>query len=728
MRLVTGIQKYFPRFFEWLQFPSFCGWLSFCSGIVLQQICTIPLFNVPIFYNEAIVFSIIFFGICALFIRPIALKCLLLVIAGYVCMTMSWNEQKKVYHDASVKIKNCPTSILTGTIVSQQTMFSNGKYVYLVKTDSLNGSFGAVFKNKNLLFYTIKNIPFRSSIKANGKFSIPIPKQNPGAYDDYLNCISNDIWGRFFADSIEYMTGKTTFSDKIRFFISATLTKACSHFKNNEYKGIIIASLVNDKSELSDDMKQLFFKAGIYHLLALSGFNVAIFAAMLLFFLSFFPINRLIKTLIIIGFIWSFYGFIGSLPSLFRAVVMTTIVLAAYLFQRKPYALNSLGLAGMIWLLFSPLSLYTVSYQLSFCATFGLISLFPVLQEHFSLKHNSFLTSRVLNPLISVSLVSISAFIATVPVLCYHFGTISFAGIIANLFSVWLMSMAMICAIAGFIFQIIMPFLTGACMGFSELLIALMIYLCSIVEVFPFAIIQSPHFHPTIYIVFSVFIIFICVIKVSKIKATIFIGLFAVIIISTAIFFVDKHFSQPTITAFYVKNDNLWGIRWPDNSLSIAGYSSERQRNSTFNMIITPWINTNYNNCLSSVLLSNSPCNSIHFLEPMLKGAHVKTIYALPQEKKCGYFQCFLNEYKADLITVSPNDVVPVGSHASFSFLGGNTVFVKTGINNLVQIFEDSAHTPTAKTGAIIYSFQKNSPIRPRQFVSQQHPAYGFLE
>jgi len=651
-------------------------------------------------------------------------------------MTMSANDQHTAYHNAIMELKNQKNQILQGT-VSTEPAISNGKYAYVVRVDSLcsmYSSHNGVLKKKNLLCFSFKAIPMNAKITAFGAFSPPIPKQNPGAYDDYLNCISNDIWGRFYADSVQIITCRKPFSNAIRFYIKNTLEKACSNFKSNEYKGIIIASLINDKSELSDDMKQLFFKAGIYHLLALSGFNVAILAGMLMFFLSILPMSRIIKTLIILVFIWGFYLFIGPIPSLFRAVVMTTVVLSGYLFQRKSYTLNSLGLAGIIWLVFSPESLFTVSYQLSFSATFGLICLFPVLNEVFSVKKRSFLNSHILNPIISVFLVSLSAFIATIPVLCFHFGCISFSGIFANLFSVWLMSMAMVFALVGFLFQMVLPFFAIPCMAISELLIATMISLCSIVANIPFSIIKIPHLHYSIYMIYLIFILGLCAIHVSFFKKYLWSGLLVFLLLSMGIFFIDKSFAQPQITAFYGKKDFLWGIRWPDKSLGIAGFGQENQEYSSFLRIVTPWIRTNYDRNIEEILLSTVPCKSIHFLEPFFKESHTRKVYSFPQTDQSGYVTKFFDEYKAKLLIVDPNYVVTLSPKASFVFIDANKTvslsqpFLKIGMGNSQILLGDTAFLPTAKTGALLYSFSKSGAVNVKQFIKPQHPVYGFLE
>jgi len=120
---------------------------------------------------------------------------------------------------------------------------------------------------------------------------------------------------------------------------------------------------------------------------------------------------------------------------------MATLLLVGTVVQRSSHTLNALGVAGLLWLLLSPESLYTPGYQLSFAATFGIVVLLNLARRH-SYRWpwlESGATRLVANSL----LVSLAAFIATFPVLAWHFGEVSLFGIIANVVVVFLMTCCM---------------------------------------------------------------------------------------------------------------------------------------------------------------------------------------------------------------------------------------------------------------------------------------------
>jgi len=134
-------------------------------------------------------------------------------------------------------------------------------------------------------------------------------------------------------------------------------------------------------------------------------------------FLFFFPVKKEWKIIISLrryGCIF-FYRFI---PSLFRSVIMATVVAASYLVQRKNICSIRLDwpeLSGST----CRVSLFTPSYQLSFAATFGLITLSD-LSELFKLPIRNILLRKFSRLLFQLPRFT-SKFVATLPILMYHF-------------------------------------------------------------------------------------------------------------------------------------------------------------------------------------------------------------------------------------------------------------------------------------------------------------------
>ena len=119
----------------------------------------------------------------------------------------------------------------------------------------------------------------------------------------------------------------------------------------------------------------------------------------------------------------------GSSPSVVRAVVMAALFIGSTIAQRPVQSLNTLGAAGLILLLLDPNQLYGAGFQLSFSAV-GAIILYG------SLLRRADAAVRGLPPpvgyLTASVMVSLAATLGTLPVLLYHFGRASIAGLALN--------------------------------------------------------------------------------------------------------------------------------------------------------------------------------------------------------------------------------------------------------------------------------------------------------
>lgn len=168
---------------------------------------------------------------------------------------------------------------------------------------------------------------------------------------------------RFYVEGIS----KGIRDDIIAFIEKQSLQRSTRDF--------IITILSGDRAYLNPDMRQTFADAGIAHVLALSGMHIAIIAGIflsILFPLNFFGKYKL-RYLLTALLLW-FYAFVtGMSPSIIRACVMASAFIIALILERKNTAFNSLCLAGFIILLFNPMALYEISFQLSFLCVSSLI-------------------------------------------------------------------------------------------------------------------------------------------------------------------------------------------------------------------------------------------------------------------------------------------------------------------------------------------------------------------
>ena len=130
--------------------------------------------------------------------------------------------------------------------------------------------------------------------------------------------------------------------------------------------------LLGDDNNLPPALKQAFRATGLTHIIAISGFNIAILAVILTS-LSQLLLSRRQAVILAIAGIIAYTILVGAAAPVVRAALMGSVYLVTSRWLGRPnYAYASLGLAGFLMTLFRPLALWDVGFQLSFAAMLSL--------------------------------------------------------------------------------------------------------------------------------------------------------------------------------------------------------------------------------------------------------------------------------------------------------------------------------------------------------------------
>lgn len=167
-----------------------------------------------------------------------------------------------------------------------------------------------------------------------------------------------------------------------------------------------------------------FRRAGLTHILAISGYNIIILIVFVTAVFSFLP--RKISTWISLAVILLFTLLVGASASVVRAAIMGSLSLFARLVGRKSSGMRALVITAGIMILFDPSILFSdIGFQLSFAATAGILL--------FSKRFEFFLKKIPENFVIRTSLATtLAAQVFTTPLIFWHFGGISFIAPFAN--------------------------------------------------------------------------------------------------------------------------------------------------------------------------------------------------------------------------------------------------------------------------------------------------------
>jgi competence protein ComEC len=188
--------------------------------------------------------------------------------------------------------------------------------------------------------------------------------------------------------------------------------------------GQLVSSIVlgSKAVDLPRDIRDRFIAVGLAHVLAASGFQTSLLLGLILKLTE--RIAAKSRLAIGIGTLIIYLGLTGIQASVLRACLMGIAVLLAVTMETKVKPLGSLFLAAVIILLFDPLLINDLGFQLSFLATLGLIVTLPKLQAKLDWL-----------PITIASLVAVplAASIWVLPLLCYEFNTLATYSIVVNI-------------------------------------------------------------------------------------------------------------------------------------------------------------------------------------------------------------------------------------------------------------------------------------------------------
>ncbi len=238
-------------------------------------------------------------------------------------------------------------------------------------------------------------------------------------------------------------------------FIRERVTQVFTSYLPPTSASLLLGIVFGVKEGIPKDFENALQTTGVFHVIAASGMNVSMLAGFIMAILS-----RLLQrkmAIIVSIFCIGFYTVLAGLePSIIRASVMATIAFTALLLGRQGTALWSLTLTALLLLLFDPYLLGDIGFQLSFTATLGILLIKPLMSLLKSGKDNK--ESNTTLALLSEDLGStISAQIATVPILLFYFHQYGLLSIPINALVLWMIPPLMIIGSVASVVALLFP-------------------------------------------------------------------------------------------------------------------------------------------------------------------------------------------------------------------------------------------------------------------------------
>ena len=223
-----------------------------------------------------------------------------------------------------------------------------------------------------------------------------------------------------YEEEVKIIDNRPNIFEKTNLFIKNTLSNGLS---GDEF-GVAYALLTGHSEFMGDDTLTSYRKAGVAHIFAVSGLHIGFLATAIGFLLAKFRVNRLLRVIIIFPILLFYSGVCGFSASSIRATIMVTVSLLVAITGERYDGLTSIAISALIVLIYSPVQLFYVGFQLSFTVVLGMMILSKPISR---LLH--FLPNKLATVLSTV----LSAQVSAIPISLYAFGWFSFISIIANL-------------------------------------------------------------------------------------------------------------------------------------------------------------------------------------------------------------------------------------------------------------------------------------------------------
>lgn len=287
---------------------------------------------------------------------------------------------------------------------------------------------------------TSNSFQYGDEIIVRGKLRRPRDSRNPGEFDYREYLLAQGIFGVMSLNESRQVQKISTgdgswFLWNLVYPVKKYLDDFIKRNLPTKEAALLRGLLIGERGEIPPELRDAFSKLGVIHILAVSGLHVGF---IILIFMGVFGVVRIpygVRVfLTLLGLI--FYAYLTNLkPPVVRASIMGGLLLLGTLLQRKTDGVNTLAIAALFILILNPLELFQSGFQLSFAAVAAIIYLYPKLRKIIFFKNilQRFQERPFIRYPVELLLVSLAAFLGTLPFAIIYFNRMPSFSLPANL-------------------------------------------------------------------------------------------------------------------------------------------------------------------------------------------------------------------------------------------------------------------------------------------------------
>jgi len=247
--------------------------------------------------------------------------------------------------------------------------------------------------------------------------------------------------------------------------------------------GLASALVWARKEGLDPEVRDAFARAGTAHLLAISGFHVGVVAGLLLLLWGYLGFSHNLRYCLSTAGVWLYVAAIGAPDAALRASLLFSVLAGGRFMNRSVSPLGALASAFAVFLLLDPGALVRPGFQLSFSGALGLVLWYRVLSRWLSdrswCRMPAFLSMAVA--------AGVSATLATLPLVAWHFGRVSLVGIPMTLVAGPLVALAIPGIFATLLLSLAHPALGAFLARGVDLILRLLLEVVQVSAALPFS-------------------------------------------------------------------------------------------------------------------------------------------------------------------------------------------------------------------------------------------------
>ncbi len=644
---------------------------------------------------------------------------ILFMIANFISF-MQINYLEKQFEK---KYSNIPEEIMVvGTIISNgsQKQYSTN---YTLKIETINND--TTYKNTNLLLKVKKEnkektFTYGNKISFLAEFEKPSTQRNQGGFNYAQYLKTKKIYGIVTTKAGNIKLQKennTNYIFKLANTVSNKIQEKANELLEKKEASLLTGILIGDKEELENEVQEAFRKSNLSHMLAVSGAHVSYVMLGIHYLMTIGKIGNKKSKIVTIFLLLFFIVLTGQTSSVTRACFMAIYLIIAQLLHKRVNTISSISISMLILMILNPYCILEVGFQLSYGGTLGIVLLYKPLKQYISRKvqiceedKNTLeqkpknvqkmlkikliqIMQKIKQSVKEILLITVSANLILMPIMLYHYNTLSLTFLISNLLASPIMGIVVILGFLTIIFSFVLPFVAKILAIPLQLLLKIFLQIAVFTSNLPFSQIKviTPKISWLLFY-YAILALFIFQQNRRKIlkqaKRITRKKQIAILLIIILCVFTFKQIPQPfKINFIDVGQGDSMLVTTPNGKTILidGGGSKDNESFDVGENTLIPYLLDKGISKLDYVIISHFDSDHVGGVLTLLKELKVKTVIISKQgesSQNYEYFKKIVKEKRIKVIVVKQGDKLTIDKNVILKILWPKEEQIKDNILN----------------------------------------------